>query len=365
MAVAAASHHTGYCIFSTSRMIVSPTDIFDNGVFLEFGIPIDILPSYRGLCATVNYYLTLTVQHVAETEIMNFPLIFQGAGSPVDVYRIAHSSMVAYPASTFPVETIFSFPVMPGSGVEGNPDSHPGSSEVPNIYMIRDKQHICNLRLDSKYAIAGHSVSIALDFSEGVQQCTMVRATMIMGERRPDDSRIQDKTVAKVLRMATDAEYLTMSMSIPEEQFCSFEAPFFKVEYRIELEFCLPDGTLAANSSNEGGGGSTGSSGSAAGRTTGGPFENALSFSIPIEVLTYQQHCAVVHVRNEGGAAMTSSNNNPNEGGTGNSASPTSTKTTSRYSAGKSTQSYYSALSVQQFALQCLESSIVSLPIIS
>jgi len=184
----------------------------------------------------VNYYLTLTVQHVAETEIMNFPLIFQGAGSPVDVYRIAHSSMVAYPASTFPVETIFSFPVMPGSGVEGNPDSHPGSSEVPNIYMIRDKQHICNLRLDSKYAIAGHSVSIALDFSEGVQQCTMVRATMIMGERRPDDSRIQDKTVAKVLRMATDAEYLTMSMSIPEEQFCSFEAPFFKVRISSIIE---------------------------------------------------------------------------------------------------------------------------------
>lgn len=57
--------------------------------------------------------------------------------------------------------------------------------------MIRDREHICNLHLPSKHGIIGKDFSIALDFTECVQECSVVRAVLIASELRPDDSRIQ------------------------------------------------------------------------------------------------------------------------------------------------------------------------------
>lgn len=66
-----------------------------------------------------------------------------------------------------------------------------GVKEIPNVYMIRDREHICDLHLPSRHGVIGRDLSISLDFTECVQECSVVRAVLIASELRPDDSRIQ------------------------------------------------------------------------------------------------------------------------------------------------------------------------------
>jgi hypothetical protein len=70
-------------------------------------------------------------------------------------------------------------------------DSASAAREVPNLYKIRDKEHICDLRLPSKCGIVGKDLEIFLDFQRNAQECSMVRATLVMTETRPEGTRIQ------------------------------------------------------------------------------------------------------------------------------------------------------------------------------
>jgi hypothetical protein len=215
-------HHTSSCIFTTSRVALSPSHVFEEGTFLEFEVPDGSLPTFRGLCASVSYFITLTVQYQTETETMNYPLVVQGAGSAAIPYSIRymhtadydlltpiwsyhristrsnlrHSSLVAYPASSLPVELLLSAPA-PGYKIaqsDAADDSANAPREVPNVYKICGKEHVCDLRLPSKYGIVGRDLEIFLDFQRNVQECSVVRATLVMTETRPEGTRIQVAT---------------------------------------------------------------------------------------------------------------------------------------------------------------------------
>lgn len=102
--------------------------------------------------------------------------------------------MVAYPASSIPTEILFSVPTI-GNNQENNLESDASRQsaprEVPNVYMIRDKDHICDLHLKSQHVAPGADVHIHLDFADCHQPCSLVRATVMQSETRPDGSRIQ------------------------------------------------------------------------------------------------------------------------------------------------------------------------------
>ncbi len=65
------------------------------------------------------------------------------------------------------------------------------SKEVANVYMVRDRDHICDLHLSSQSVAPGGEVEIHLDFTDCIQPCSVVRATIVISEVRPDGSRIQ------------------------------------------------------------------------------------------------------------------------------------------------------------------------------
>lgn len=171
---------------------------------------------------------------------------------------------MSYPASSLPAEILLSAPTIASS--YGN-QSDAGSQEqehkeVSNVYMVRDRDHICDLHLSSASLRPGRDVEVHLDFTDSLQPCSMVRATVVLSEVRPDGSRIQvtfcvlasavdalhhvrdysdiqffqDKVVSKAIRTATDAEYLNMTLNIPSELSCSFDTPLFTVSG--SLLFC-------------------------------------------------------------------------------------------------------------------------------
>lgn len=102
--------------------------------------------------------------------------------------------MVAYPATSIPTEVLFSVPTI-GSNQENSSDrdgARPAAPrEVPNVYMIRDKDHICDLHLRSQTVAPGGDVLVHLDFVDCLQPCSQVRVTVMQSETRPDGSRIQ------------------------------------------------------------------------------------------------------------------------------------------------------------------------------
>ena len=123
--------------------------------------------------------------------------------------------MVAYPASSLPLETLLSAPPMlasssastigTGAGAasnEGRYKKHPPA--VGDIYMVRDLEHICALHLQSQAGgsgdggggggsavSAGGVLGVHLDFTDSLQACSVVRATLVMSETRRDGTRVQ------------------------------------------------------------------------------------------------------------------------------------------------------------------------------
>jgi len=81
---------TSYCVLASSRVVLSPTSIFEGGTILEFQLPSTLLPSFRGLCGTINYYLTLSVQHAASKEAFDFPISIRGRGSLCTPFHVRY-----------------------------------------------------------------------------------------------------------------------------------------------------------------------------------------------------------------------------------------------------------------------------------
>lgn len=82
------STNTSCCIFASSRVALSPTTIFEGGTIVEFQLPSNLLPSFRGLCGTINYFVTLTVQHAVSKETFDFPISVRGRGSLSTPYPV-------------------------------------------------------------------------------------------------------------------------------------------------------------------------------------------------------------------------------------------------------------------------------------
>lgn len=64
-------------------------------------------------------------------------------------------------------------------------------------YCVRDSEHICNIRLLSTQLFLGQNVDITFDFTTALQPCQAVRASLILFEKRIDDSNVQVKSVCK------------------------------------------------------------------------------------------------------------------------------------------------------------------------
>lgn len=97
--------------------------------------------------------------------------------------------------------------------------------------------------------------------------------------------------MCKATRVATDAEWLDLSLYVPDEAYCSFSTPLFMVAYRLNVEFTL-ERRRAPYSASASGKGST-NTGSNPGSNTGSmkletEVDEPFSFSIPI--LVYQEY---------------------------------------------------------------------------
>jgi hypothetical protein len=84
-----------YCLFLTPKVVLSTTQITENGVYLIFDLPVDLIPTYRGLSGSIAYSIILTLQSPGEyNKQVRFPFIVLSSGTSETPYeiRLAHNS---------------------------------------------------------------------------------------------------------------------------------------------------------------------------------------------------------------------------------------------------------------------------------
>ena len=60
---------------------------------------------------------------------------------------------------------------------------------------------------------------------------------LIQSEFRHDNTLVQDRIIANIVRSTMDALSMKLSIDIPDNTCCTFNSPTTKVTYRIDLEF--------------------------------------------------------------------------------------------------------------------------------
>jgi hypothetical protein len=78
-----------HCIFVTPREVLPANQMSTNGVYLVFSLPGNLIPSYKGLSATVTYSITLTLQfHGGNIKQLRYPFNVVGCGSNTVPYVV-------------------------------------------------------------------------------------------------------------------------------------------------------------------------------------------------------------------------------------------------------------------------------------
>lgn len=101
------------CIFVTPKEAVPVSQLVKNGVFLQYGLPINVLPSFKGLSCSIHYFISVTVQLMESVKVLHFPVITVGNGSrPLAngslVQNIHFSNLSTFPANSMPTESFLS-----------------------------------------------------------------------------------------------------------------------------------------------------------------------------------------------------------------------------------------------------------------
>lgn len=71
------------CIFSTPREVVSTTFLEEEGgVYLQFDLPRDVLPTFKGLSISIAYNIAIMIQSPSKFDTIYFPFTVAGHGTP-------------------------------------------------------------------------------------------------------------------------------------------------------------------------------------------------------------------------------------------------------------------------------------------
>jgi hypothetical protein len=75
-----ASAIASVCIFSSTRVPVSCLQLVEGGIFLEVELPPGLLSSYKSRSMSVDYYLSIYLQHLSNQRNYHFPFVVHSKG---------------------------------------------------------------------------------------------------------------------------------------------------------------------------------------------------------------------------------------------------------------------------------------------
>lgn len=175
-----------FCIFTTQMEVLDRTSILNDGMLVQFDIPHDALPTFRGMCCNIMYCLTLTFlikNSLPNEELVNntvrclhFPFAVFGRGSGSVPQLLKYSIMTAYPLVSISRETLLSQPAIEDDFYDNQRRVSTLNNNDGAVYAIRDIEFVCTVCVGVATAIycAGDVISLCLDFEKCVQVVVVV-----------------------------------------------------------------------------------------------------------------------------------------------------------------------------------------------
>jgi hypothetical protein len=191
------------CIFTTTKIPISPSALQQMGLIIEFELPCLLLPSYKGRSVQILYFVTIEIQNPTSMKKLHFPLNIASSGSIVSVYQVQIGGILAYSPSvlspavfqdTSRIELFDGFKeemdqnesaTVHDQTITGEHQplqSQHTSITNPIIYKVRDIGLICNVIIEKLAFAIGFEEEIVLDFTKQEQTCYAVKCTLIQEE---------------------------------------------------------------------------------------------------------------------------------------------------------------------------------------
>jgi hypothetical protein len=227
---------TSINIFSSTREPLSISHICDEGVYLQFELPTDALPSFTGLAGTITYLITISLQFPTDTIRSHFPFRVYGHGSHLSYPHHNPFPLCSFAASSRSYESfissltssVVSLAHTPGAdyysqsndqdddGRNSNDDdqsppyprqpSQEGARANKISFSISDLDTICLMTFsgierssesdqgDPSFIgsiESGDTIWVNIDFNSSKQTCEMLKLKLIQRECHADGSRLQ------------------------------------------------------------------------------------------------------------------------------------------------------------------------------
>lgn len=225
---------TVFCIFSTKLQPIEKLHLLPEGIFIQFDVPPDSLPTFKGMHGTIAYQLIVILDKIntSKQQIMYFPFKISSPGYHYPSLQSTSSSISVYPKCCLPADHVFS-----------RIDDYDFLDEIKSnstTYSIRDEAHVCNISFSSP--IFQEDVAIlTFDFDACEQKCFLIKSRFVLHEIKADGSLLNSKCLDAQKRHTAYARRVHMRLQVPIGSCCTFSCPFFSVESRVEIEFYLED----------------------------------------------------------------------------------------------------------------------------
>ena len=165
------------CIYTTPLEILPIELLIQDAVCVQFEIPADIIPTFRGLCCSISYHLcisfasTHTINSTNEVRRIHFPQTVFGKGNSMPHNELRYSNLSIYPLTALPCETLLSQPAMEDDYYDNQRRLSTINHSDAAVYAIRDVEFVCTVcvGLSSATYCPGDIINLCLDFEKNVQ----------------------------------------------------------------------------------------------------------------------------------------------------------------------------------------------------
>lgn len=259
------------CIYSTAKVPISPSAIEDKGAIVEFQVPNNCLPSFKGRSHSIQYFCTVTMQGEEVSKIFHFPVSIINSQVDANDANFCQPNKAGGILSYSPDDildeifndtstmSLFTLSSLNDLSSSNNQQQLTASGVNKMTYKISDKAFICLLSVNSTVLIAGTVENIWLDFQEQQQQCRAVKVALIQREtelsdrllRNPISEKdqqelvdnisfphiVNEKVIVADLKYSSLADSLILSLPIPDSTLPGFAIPTLEVTYYLKVDF--------------------------------------------------------------------------------------------------------------------------------
>lgn len=236
------SGNTNQIFFMSSIEDISCIDYListSSGTIIEFELPIDALPSQKGLSFSISYNIGVEIYDSCKRvkHFTTFPI------------QVLNSSPITFPyfkrfamMSSLMESSLSSLHIPISSHDRENsqyipnnldPSSNDNTSSS-STFKIADIDFICSMQLDNmnaKQICPGRNLVVKFNFNGCRQSCDSIKARIVQSEFRHDGSIVQDKIICCASRSTVDAGLLYLRLNIPQNIPISFDCPFAKTDF--------------------------------------------------------------------------------------------------------------------------------------